>query len=146
VLVFQAKLLLSNLRDFALMPATLVAALIDIFFKGERHGALFYRVLRWAAQSEEAIGVYSALGRIEPQRVESNANYTVDALIGRLETVLARECEKGGTAANVKAAMDRTFDQIHAETSGGAVRARTLIESARGKLQDKFWQRDVPKN
>lgn len=145
VLVFQAKLLLSNLRDFALMPATLVAALLDLFVKGERHGAFFYRVLRWAAQSEEAIGVYSALGRVEPQRVELNPNYTVDGLIARLESVLVRECEKGGTAANVKAAMDRAFDQIHAETSGGADRARSLIDTARGKLQDKFGQSESPK-
>lgn len=140
VLVFQGKLFLSNLRDIALMPATLIAALFDVFIKGDRHGAFFYRVLRWAAHSEEAIGVYSALGRVEAQRVEVNPNFTVDGLIARLEGVLVRECEKGGTAANVKAAMDRAFDQIHAETSGGADRARTLLESARGKLQGKLGQ------
>jgi len=59
--------------------------------------------------------------------------------------VLVRECDKGGTAANVKAAMDRAFDQIHAETIGGADRARSLVENARGKLQDRFGHGEGPK-
>ncbi len=61
VLVFQLKLLLDNLRDFALVPISLVAALIDLIYKGEREGTLFYRVLRWGAHSEEVIDVYSAI-------------------------------------------------------------------------------------
>ena len=42
VLVFQLKMLLDNVRDFALMPISLLAALIDVIFKGQRQGALFY--------------------------------------------------------------------------------------------------------
>jgi hypothetical protein len=52
VIVFQLKLLLDNLRDFALVPISLVAALIDLVYKGKREGALFYKVLRWGAHSE----------------------------------------------------------------------------------------------
>jgi len=59
-------------------------------------------------------------------------------MIARLEDVLVRECEKGGTAATVKAAMDRAFDQIHLETSGGVDRAKHLIGRARVRLQSKF--------
>lgn len=36
VLVFQAKMFLSNLRDFALMPVSLGAALLDLVVKGDR--------------------------------------------------------------------------------------------------------------
>ena len=32
VLVFQLKMLLDNVRDFALMPVSLVAALIDLIY------------------------------------------------------------------------------------------------------------------
>ena len=56
VLVFQVKLLLDNVRDFALVPVSLGAAIIDLIFKGEREGSLFYKVLRWGAHSEEVIG------------------------------------------------------------------------------------------
>jgi len=38
VLVFQLKMLLDNVRDFALMPVSLVAGLIDLIFTGKRHG------------------------------------------------------------------------------------------------------------
>ena len=54
-------MLLDNVRDFALMPVSLGAALLDLLFKGERQGSLFYQVLRWGAHSEEVIDVYSAL-------------------------------------------------------------------------------------
>src|SRR5688500_19470963 len=36
VVVFQIKMLLVNLRDFALMPVSLAAALIDLVIRGER--------------------------------------------------------------------------------------------------------------
>jgi hypothetical protein len=135
VLVFQLKLFLDNLRDFALMPATLVAALIDLFVKGEREGALFYKVLRWGAHSEQVIDVYSAIEDHETNRLVINPNYTVDAVIARLEGVLVRECEKGGTASSIKAAMDRTFDQIHKETSGPRDRAKDILARAANRLR-----------
>src|SRR5213596_4025967 len=136
VLVFQLKMFLDNVRDFALMPVSLVAALIDLIFKGKRHGSLFYQVLRWGAHSEEVINVYSAIETQERPRV--NPNYTVDAVIARLEGVLVRECEKGGTAASIKTAMDRAIDQLHAETSGTRDRAQNIVARTTEKLRDKF--------
>jgi len=138
VLVFQLKLFLDNLRDFALMPVSLVAALIDLVFKGEREGALFYKVLRWGAHSEEVIDVYSAIESHETSGPVINPNYTVDAVIARLEGVLVRECEKGGTAASIKSAMDQAFDQLHQETSGPRDRATDMFARAANKLRGKF--------
>ena len=132
VLVFQLKMLLDNVRDFALMPVSLVAALIDLIFKGKGQGALFYQVLKWGAHSERVIDVYSAIEQHEKPGV--NPNYTVDAVIARLEGVLVREVEKGGTAASVKTAMDRAIDQIQVETSG----PRDAVARATNKLRSKF--------
>src|SRR6266513_740286 len=136
VLVFQFKMLLDNVRDFALMPVSLIAALIDLIFKGERQGSLFYQVLKWGAHSEEVINVYSAIEAHERPGV--NPNYTVDAVIARLEGVLVRECEKGGTAASIKAAMDRAIDQIQIETSGPRDRAREAVVRAAKKFRSKL--------
>ena len=124
VLVFQVKLLLDNVRDLALVPISLGAAIVDLIFKGEREGALFYKVLRWGAHSEEVIDVYSAIEHHDPGDFKVNREYTVDGVIARLEGVLVRECEKGGTAASIKAAMDRAIDQLHRETGklGGAAK------------------------
>jgi hypothetical protein len=138
VMVFQFKLLLDNLRDFALVPISLVAALIDLIYKGEREGALFYRVLRWGAHSEEVIDVYSAIEHHPPDSFKVNPAYTVDAVIARLEGVLVREYEKGGTAASIKAAMDRAMDQLHRETRDKGDRARDVVARAADKLRLKI--------
>jgi hypothetical protein len=134
VVVFQIKMLLDNLRDLVLMPVSLVAALIDLVFRGEREGALFYKVLRWGAHSEEVIDVYSAIEHHPRGDFKVSPGYTVDGVIARLESVLKREVEKGGTAASVKAAIDRAIGQLHAETGG----ARDAVVGTADKLRQKF--------
>lgn len=137
VLVFQVKLLLDNLRDFALVPISLAAAVIDLIYKGEREGALFYKVLRWGAHSEGVIDVYSAIEHHERGSFKMNPEYTVDAVIARLEGVLVREYEKGGTAASIKTAMDRAIDQVHKETGTTRDRAREVVVRAADKLRGR---------
>lgn len=137
VLVFELKMLLDNVRDFALMPLSLAAALCDLVVRGEREGTLFYKVLEWGAHSEEVIDVYSATERRGRKRIVT-PSHTVDAVVTRLEKVLVRECEKGGTAASIKAAMDRTFDQIHKETSGPRDRAIDAVARASETIRSKF--------
>ena len=137
VLVFQVKLLLDNVRDFALAPIALGAAVVDLIFKGEREGALFYKVLRWGSHSEEVIDVYSAIKHHEPGDFKVNPEYTLDAVIARLEDVVVREVEKGGTAASIKAVMDRAIDQLHrgtGETRDVVVRA---ADKLRGRGEDE---------
>ncbi len=138
VLVFQLKLFLDNVRDFALMPVSLIAALIDLVSRGEREGALFYKVLKWGSHSEAVIDVYSAIEHHEKSDFRISRDYTVDGVIARLEGVLVRECEKGGTAASIKAAMDRAIDQLHAETGGARDRARDAVVRTADKLREKF--------
>jgi hypothetical protein len=138
VLVFQLKLFLDNVRGFALMPVSLVAAFIDLVFRGEREGALFYKVLKWGSRSEAVIDVYSAIEHHETSDFKISRGYTVDGVIARLEGVLVREYEKGGTAASIKAAMDRAIDQLHAETGGARDKARYVVVRTTDKLREKF--------
>ena len=134
VVVFQLKMLLDNLRDLVLMPVSLVAALSDLILKGDREGARFYRVLRWGRHSEKVIDVYSAIEDHPPDTFEIGRDYTVDGVISRLESVVAREVDKGGTAASIKSAMDRAIDQIHSGTGG----ARDAVVRTAGKLREKL--------
>src|SRR5438105_14534263 len=129
VLVFQLKVFIGSLRDFALMPVSLGAAIIDLVSKGEREGSLFYRVLRWGAHSEEVLDAYSPI-KHEMQDLKINPNYTVDAMVSRLEDVLVHEYQKGGTAATIKAALDREIDQLHRETGEHRERARSVVVKA----------------
>jgi hypothetical protein len=134
VVVFQIKLLLDNLRDLVLMPVALAAAVIDLIYRGEREGALFYKVLRWGLHSEEVIDVYSAIAHHDPGRFKVSEAYTVDGVIAHLENVVTREVEKGGTAATIKTAMDRAIDQLHSETGS----ARDAVVRTAGKLRERL--------
>jgi ribosomal protein S18 acetylase RimI-like enzyme len=134
VLVFNLKVLLGNLRDFALIPVSLVAAVIDVVSKGEREGSLFYRVLRWGAHSEEVLDAYSP---VKHDKLNVNPNYTVDSVIARIEGAMVREYEKGGTAASIKAALDRVIDQLQHGTGGHRGRVKEAISKASEKL-DRF--------
>ncbi|MDQ6622865.1 MAG: hypothetical protein M3Y86_05200 [Verrucomicrobiota bacterium] len=138
VAVFQLKMMIDNLRDFALVPVSLGAAIIDLIFKGEREGSLFYRVLRWGAHSEQMIDVYSALADHPLGEPAANPNFTIDAVVARLERVVVRECEKGGTAASVKAAMDRAIDELHRGTVPAREKATDLVVRAADKVREKF--------
>ena len=82
------------------------------------------------------IDVYSAIEGHARGGPVINPNYTVDAVIARLEGVLVRECEKGGTAASIKTAMDRAIDQLHKETSGARDRAQDVVVRATDKLRN----------
>ena len=134
VVVFQLKMFLDNVRDLVLMPVALVAAIIDLVMRGGREGARFYRVLRWGRHSERVIDVYSAIQDHPPDDFEIGKAYTVDGVIARLENVVSREVEKGGTAASIKSAMDRAIDQLHAGTGS----ARDAVVRTAGKVREEL--------
>jgi hypothetical protein len=52
--------------------------------------------------------------------------------------VVVRECEKGGTAASVKAAVDRAIDQLHRETKEKGDRVRDVVAGGADKLRIKI--------
>ena len=51
--------------------------MIDLVFKGEREGALFYKVLEWGWHSERVIDLYSMIERDEGPL---GHDFTVDAV------------------------------------------------------------------
>ncbi len=134
VAVFQFKLALDNLRDFALVPVSLIAAAIDLVFNGEREGVLFYTVLKWGLHSEKIIDLYSVIERGDGP----GHDFTIDAAIARLESVILREYEKGGTAAGVKDAVDHAIDQIRRESGATRGRARNALARAAGNMHRKL--------
>ena len=54
-------MLLDNVRDFALMPISLVAALIDLISEASAKARSSTRCSRWGSHSEKVIDVYSAI-------------------------------------------------------------------------------------
>jgi hypothetical protein len=145
VLVLQLKLVLGNLHNLVLIPATLGAAALDLIFKAERHGARFYRVLDWGRKADEGIGLYNALDRDEES---SGHDFTVDSVVSHLEAAIVREYAKGGTAASVKAALDQALDKLHMKTDKGAAKAReaaqTIVEKIRLPADKDSSPKDTP--
>jgi len=143
VVFFQLKLILGNLQNFLLVPVSLVAALIDVFVKHERHGGRFYRVLEWGRQTDEAIDIYSAIGGYHSTAHEEGgaamkSDFTVDSVLARIEGVIVREYEKGGTAATVKSAVDKALDQLQHETGKGKAKADDVVKRVADKILTKM--------
>ena len=84
------------------------------------------------------IDVYRAIEHFDRGNFKISPAYTVDGVIARLEGVVVREVEKGGTAASIKTAMDRAIDQLHAETGGARDKARDVVARTADKLREKF--------
>jgi hypothetical protein len=116
VLLLQVKLLIGNVHNLVLVPATTAAALLDLLFKSERHGSRFYRVLEWGRRADEAIGLYDALDR---HNDELKKEFSVDSLVTQVEEAIIREYKEGGTAASVKSAVDRVLDKLRNRTVAG---------------------------
>jgi hypothetical protein len=131
VAVFQFKLFLNNLHNFFQIPLTLVIAVVDLVFKTEPEGGRFYKALEYGRMIDDSIDIYSVIAHREKSL---NTEFTVDAIVGQLEGVIAKEVEKGGTAASVKSALDKAIDQMQAKADLGKEQAKSAIQKAAEKV------------
>ena len=84
---------------------------------------------------DDSIDIYSIVGHRERSL---NKDYTVDAVVKRLEDVIVREYEKGGTAASVRAAVDKAIDGMQSKTGPHVDKAANAIKTAADKLHEKM--------
>lgn len=142
VAVFEFKLFLNNLHNFFQIPLTLAVAVYDLIVKGKYQGERFYKIVEYGRTIDDAIDIYSIIGHREKPL---NTEYTVDALVGRLESVIVREYEKGGTAASVRTALDRALDHVQDQTKG-AVEVEDKLKRAADRLREKVSSGVAPEN
>jgi len=135
VAVFQFKLFLNNVHNFVQIPLTLVVAAIDLVFKTQPEGARFYKLLEHGRTIDESIDIYSVIAHRERSL---NTDYTVDNVVSKLEGVIVGEYQKGGTAASVKAALDRAIDEMQTKAGEGKDRAASAVKNATDKLREKM--------
>ncbi len=136
-LVFQFKLLLGNVQNLLLVPVAAIAVLIDLVFaRSPQQGARFYKVLHIARDIDEGIDLYSPIGgyhaksaAVQPATTASSSDplldpiadigartgSAVDKVVRGVEDAIVREYRKGGTAASLKAAVDRVLDELQRE-------------------------------
>lgn len=127
VAVFELKLALNNIHNFIQIPMTLAVALFDVVFKHGEEGSRFYWLVEQGRLIDDSIDIYSI---IDHRERGLNRDYTVDAVLRKLEGVIVREYEKGGTAASIKNAVDRTLDEMQSKTAPASKAAADAAEKA----------------
>ena len=132
VAVFELKLTLNNFHNFFQVPLTLGMALVDLIFKHGEEGSRFYWLVEQGRMIDDHIDIYSI---IEHRERAMNKDFTVDSVLKRVEGVIVREYEKGGTAASVKNAVDRMFDEMQAKTAPASEKAAQATDSAMEALR-----------
>jgi len=134
VAVFQFKLFLNNMHNFVQIPLTIAVAAWDLIFPGEQEGARFYGMLELGRAVDDSIDIYSVIAHRETSLSKS---FTVDAVVSRVESVIVREYEKGGTAASVRNAVDRAIDEMQSRAGSSKEKVASTIQKATEKLRQK---------
>lgn len=133
--VFELKLALNNLHNFFQIPLTFAVAVFDLVAGGKEEGERFYKLVEMGRTIDDSIDIYSIVAHRERKL---NQDYTVDAVVGKLEDVIIKEYEKGGTAASVKAAVDRAIDGMQARTGAHASKLADVVKNTADKIQDSM--------
>ena len=71
VLIFQVKLWLEGFKDIVLMPLSLGAAVVDLFFQRKSGEGVLYSVMRLGDRFERWVHLYAALEESEASRKQS---------------------------------------------------------------------------
>jgi hypothetical protein len=115
VAVLQVKLIVDGLRDFILVPISLVAGLISLFRAGDPAGNEFYRLLRIGRRTERWINLFGAADRAtNPAEGEMPfPEEDIDAIVGRVEAFVVDEYRKGGVTRQAKDRLDRAIESLN---------------------------------
>jgi hypothetical protein len=115
VVVLQAKLVVDGFRDLLLVPASLVAAIVSLVSGDkDRPGPQFYRLIGLGKQSERWIDLFKAYENA-PEELRRDNEFAVsnmDELVGRFESFVVDEYERGGVTAQAKERIDKALDAI----------------------------------
>ena len=113
--VFQAKLLVDGLRDLVLVPAAFVAGIWSLVSSDNgRPGPQFYKLISLGKESETWIDLFKAYENApeELRREHEFAVKNMDELVGRFESFVVDEYERGGVTAQAKERIDKALDAI----------------------------------
>ncbi len=90
--VFQVKLVIDGIRDFILIPVSLVATLISLLKSGDEAGREFYDVVAFGRDTEKKINLFSAAERIDVEEDKFDSP-DLDSLVDQVEGYMRKEYE-----------------------------------------------------
>jgi len=108
--VLQVKLVVDGLRDIVLVPASLIAGIISLATSTDgKPGTQFYRLLAWGKESEHWINLF---GAVKNSPESSFGDRDIDDIVGRLETLVVDEVNRGGVTSQAKARLEKILDAM----------------------------------
>jgi hypothetical protein len=115
ILVLQLKLVVDGLRDFILVPVSLIVGIASLVKGGDSPGSQFYELLRTGRRSERWINLFGAAERVYGPSIEEDRFPTedIDEMVSRVESFVVDEYSKGGVTQQAKNQLDRALDSLH---------------------------------
>lgn len=112
--VVQLKLIVDGLRDFLLVPASVIAAIVSLVSsKDGKPGPQFYQMLALGRRSETWIDLFGALRNAPPDVAhKADLNETIDDMVRRVESYVVDEYRRGEVSRQAKERIDEALDAI----------------------------------
>lgn len=110
-IILQLKLLADGLRDAALIPISLIAALIGLIRGGDDAEHEFFQVIKLGRRSERWINLF---GHHRPL-VHSHPVGSLDALVDKLESVVRDQYQSGKASSEARAAIERALEELRSK-------------------------------
>jgi hypothetical protein len=115
IATLQVKLVVDGLRDFILVPVSLVAGIMSLVKSGDEPATEFYDLLKMGRRSERWINLFGAAERVHGPANEDDQLLPedIDALVSRVESFVVDEFKKGGVTKQAKDQVDRALNTLH---------------------------------
>lgn len=113
--VFQVKLVIDGLRDFILVPASLVAGLISLAkARNGEPGKQFYELVGVGKQSEQWINLFGALKNAPPDIAPRKhfGDREMDDIVSRVEEFVVDEYKRGGVTAQARERLNEALNKL----------------------------------
>ena len=115
ILVLQLKLVVDGLRDFILVPISLLVGIVSLMKAGNAAGSGFYELLRTGRRSERWINLFGAAERVYGPSIADDRfpAEDIDEMVSRVESFVVDEYSKGGVTRQAKEQLERALDSLH---------------------------------
>lgn len=131
VLVFQGKLGLDALRDLALSPVSIGAAILGFVRDKDKPGKYFYPLMKTGKRSDTVINLFGAADHAGLD-ASAHDDPSIDELVKRFEKIIVKEYEAGGVTTHAKDAIDKAIDiaqeKVRKEAEKAAAQVREEAE------------------
>jgi hypothetical protein len=121
IATLQVKLVLDGLRDFILVPVSLVAGIMSLVKSGDEPATEFYDLLKMGRRSERWINLFGAAERVYGPANDDDQlpPEDIDALVSRVESFVVDEYQKGGVTKQAKDQVNRALNKLHKRARRG---------------------------